>query len=65
MSGYRYAMEHGLDSRFAALHRAVCLLRDMRSAAAYESAWKRWTSDREADTWESTINDGLTDLTLS
>ena len=55
-----YTREQGLDSRSAALHRAVRLLRASELGAAYEAAWAEWTADGEADPWESTIGDGLT-----
>lgn len=54
-----YTRERGLDSRSAALHRAVRLLRTSELAGAYEGAWGEWTVDDEADPWESTIGDGL------
>ena len=55
-----YTREQGLDSRSAALHRAVRLLRASELGGAYEAAWGEWTADGEADPWESTIGDGLT-----
>ena len=55
-----YAREQGLDSRSAALHRAVRLLRVSELGAAYESAWEEWAGGAEADLWESTTDDGLT-----
>ena len=55
-----YTREQGLDSRSAALHRAVRLLRASELGGAYESAWGEWTADGEADPWESTTADGLT-----
>jgi Arc/MetJ-type ribon-helix-helix transcriptional regulator len=54
-----YTKEQGLDSRSAALHRAVRLLRASELSGAYEAAWAEWTADGEADSWESTIDDGL------
>lgn len=58
-----YAREQGLDSRSAALHRAVRLLRTAELAAAYESAWDEWTGSDEA-MWDATASDGLaTDAT--
>ena len=53
-----YAKEQGLESRSAALHRAVRLLRTAELAAAYESAWQEWTGE-EADAWDATAADGL------
>ncbi|HXR27341.1 MAG TPA: antitoxin [Candidatus Baltobacteraceae bacterium] len=54
-----YAREQGLDSRSAALHRAVRLLRTAELGATYEAAWDEWAAEGEADRWESTAGDGL------
>ncbi len=56
-----YAKEQGLESRSAALHKAVRLLRSAELSAAYESAWGQWASDGDAELWESTVSDGLSD----
>ena len=53
-----YAREQGLDSRSAALHRAVRLLRTAELAAAYESAWDEWAGS-DAGRWDATAADGL------
>ena len=53
-----YAREQGLESRSAAVHRAVRLLRTMELAAPYESAWNEWAAD-DADAWDATAADGL------
>lgn len=58
-----YAQEQGLDSRSAALHRAVRLLRTAELAAAYESAWDDWARSESTD-WDAAAGDGLaTDAT--
>jgi len=54
-----YARERGLESRSAALHRAVRLLRTAEIGGSYEAAWAEWMADGEADLWESTVADGL------
>jgi len=54
-----YAMEQGLDSRSAALHRAVRLLRASDLAVAYESAWDEWAAAGETERWEATTSEGL------
>jgi antitoxin MazE9 len=54
-----YAKEQGLESRSAALHRAVRLLRTAELGGTYEAAWEEWTAAGEADLWESTARDGL------
>jgi Arc/MetJ-type ribon-helix-helix transcriptional regulator len=54
-----YAKEQGLESRSAALHRAVRLLRTAELGASYESAWEEWTTDGEDVAWDRTSGDGL------
>lgn len=54
-----YAKEQGLESRSAALHRAVRLLRTAELGGAYESAWEEWLEGDDAEPWESTTGDGL------
>jgi Arc/MetJ-type ribon-helix-helix transcriptional regulator len=56
-----YAKEQGLESRSAALLRAVRLLRTAELGAAYESAWEQWTTDSDSRMWDSTVGDGLPD----
>ena len=53
-----YTREQGLDSRSAAVHRAVRLLRTAELATAYESAWDEWAGSDAAD-WEPTAGDGM------
>ena len=55
-----YAREQGLDSRSAAVHRAVRLLRTAELAEAYRAAWEEWESDG-ADDWDPTAADGVRD----
>ena len=54
-----YAREQGLESRSAALHRAVRLLRAAELGGTYEAAWNEWTAEGDADVWESTVGDGV------
>jgi Arc/MetJ-type ribon-helix-helix transcriptional regulator len=54
-----YAREQGLESRSAALQKAVRLLRAAELGAAYESAWDEWTTSGDADAWDATAGDGL------
>ena len=54
-----YAREQGLESRSAALHRAVRLLRTAELGGAYEAAWREWAADGDADVWEIATGDGL------
>jgi Arc/MetJ-type ribon-helix-helix transcriptional regulator len=54
-----YAREQGMDSRSAALHKAVGLLRTAQLASAYEDAWESWTGTEDAEAWEAVTADGL------
>lgn len=54
-----YAREQGLESRSAALHRAVRLLRTAELGGTYEAAWDEWRAEGEAGLWEATTGDGL------
>jgi len=54
-----YAKEQGLQSRSAALHRAVRLLRAAELGGSYEASWDEWTAAGEAELWESTTSDGV------
>ncbi len=53
-----YATTHGLDSRSAAVHTAVRMLRGSELEAAYEEAWAEWDAG-DGPAWASTIGDGL------
>ena len=53
-----YAREQGLESRSAALHRAVRLLRTAELAEAYRAAWEEWDIE-DAAFWNRTVADGL------
>jgi Arc/MetJ-type ribon-helix-helix transcriptional regulator len=53
-----YAIEKGLPSRSAALHKAVRLLKATGLGAAYESAWTEWSVE-DQQTWDPTASDGL------
>ena len=55
-----YAKERGLDSRSAALQRAVRMLRVSELDASYESAWEEWDVLGNAEVWDATAGDGLT-----
>ena len=54
-----YAKEQGLESRSAAVHRAVRLLRTAELGGAYEAAWDEWAGGGDGDLWDSTVGDGL------
>jgi Arc/MetJ-type ribon-helix-helix transcriptional regulator len=54
-----YAKEQGLESRSAALHRAVRLLRTAELGGTYEAAWEEWAAGDDRTLWESTTGDGV------
>jgi Arc/MetJ-type ribon-helix-helix transcriptional regulator len=54
-----YARAQGLDSRSAALQKAVRLLRASELGAAYEDAWTDWAKGEDAALWEPATADGL------
>lgn len=54
-----YAQAQGIESRSAAVHKAVGLLRNTQLGEAYEEAWDSWQSAGDADAWESAAADGL------
>lgn len=54
-----YAAEQGIESRSAALHAAVEVLRAGQLAGAYEDAWGSWDVSGEADAWDAIVGDGL------
>jgi Arc/MetJ-type ribon-helix-helix transcriptional regulator len=54
-----YATSRGLDSRSAALQKAVRLLRSAELSQAYAAAWEAWPNDADARPWESTVGDGI------
>lgn len=55
-----YVRTQGLDSRSAALRKAVRLLRASELGAAYEDAWTDWAASDDAEFWEAATADGLT-----
>jgi Arc/MetJ-type ribon-helix-helix transcriptional regulator len=54
-----YARERGIESRSAALHRAIRLLRASQLESAYADAWQEWTESGDAEAWDVTTGDGL------
>ena len=54
-----YARERGLESRSAAVHKAVRLLRASELGAAYEEAWAEWEASDDAKLWDNASADGL------
>ena len=54
-----YAEKTGLDSRSAALQKAVRLLRASELEQAYTAAWEEWSGSDDARLWDQTVADGL------
>ena len=54
-----YAQAQGMQSRSAAVHKAVGLLRASQLEHAYEEAWAAWSARGDAEAWEATAGDGL------
>jgi Arc/MetJ-type ribon-helix-helix transcriptional regulator len=56
-----YSKKAGLDSRSAALQRAVRLLRTAELGEAYAAAWEEFDPNGDAALWDTTVGDGLDD----
>jgi Arc/MetJ-type ribon-helix-helix transcriptional regulator len=54
-----YARTQRLESRSAALHKAVRLLRASELGSAYEDAWTEWAESDDDRLWDAVIDDGL------
>ncbi len=53
-----YAKSRGIESRSAAVQKAVALLRTSELSGAYEDAFGSWDSE-EAEAWDAVAADGL------
>ncbi|MEZ0364521.1 antitoxin [Mycobacterium sp. pUA109] len=56
-----YVKRAGLPSRSAGLQRAVQMLRFPGLEEDYAEAWAEWVSDENAESWEVTVGDGVSD----
>jgi Arc/MetJ-type ribon-helix-helix transcriptional regulator len=54
-----YARAQRLESRSAALHKAVRLLRASELGSAYEDAWTEWAESADDQLWGAVVDDGL------
>jgi Arc/MetJ-type ribon-helix-helix transcriptional regulator len=54
-----YARAQRLESRSAAVHKAVRLLRASELGAAYEDAWAEWAESEDSDLWDAVTADGV------
>lgn len=57
----RYADAAGLNSRSAAIQRAIRMLGDPALDDAYAAAWDEWEASGDAEAWETSVADGLAD----
>ena len=56
-----YAEENGLDSRSAAVHKAIRALRDTQLEAQYAEAFADWDGSEDEKFWDAFVQDGLAD----
>jgi Arc/MetJ-type ribon-helix-helix transcriptional regulator len=54
-----YAQTRGIESRSAAVHRAVGLLRASELVSAYEDAFLSSDDDMDGKAWDAAVADGL------
>jgi Arc/MetJ-type ribon-helix-helix transcriptional regulator len=52
-----YTKTHQIDSRSAALHRAIRLLRASELGDAYAAAFAEWADDSANDAWDNAVVD--------
>lgn len=55
-----YQRDHQLDSRNEALEHAVRALRDKELQREYAAAMSEWETSGDAEAWDATAADGLT-----
>ena len=56
-----YVRKAGLESRSAALQKAVRLLRTTELRKAYAAAWEEFDPTGDAALWDTTVGDGIGD----
>ncbi len=52
-----YTKTHQIESRSAALHRAIRLLRASELGDAYAAAFTEWADDADNDAWDNAVVD--------
>lgn len=55
----QYVLDAGLESRSAALQKAVRLLRTAEVAQEYAAAWEVFDPEGDAAIWDEAVADGL------
>ncbi|MDA1365896.1 ribbon-helix-helix domain-containing protein [Glycomyces algeriensis] len=56
-----FAREHGIASRSAAVQRSIAMLREVELKEQYKLAMQEWRDSPDAELWERTAGDGITD----
>ena len=54
-----YTNKTGLDSRSAAVQKAVRMLRTAELSSEYAAAWEAFDPNGDAALWETTVGDGV------
>jgi Arc/MetJ-type ribon-helix-helix transcriptional regulator len=54
-----YALEQGIGSRSAVVHKAVRLLRAVGLSDDYQQAWSDWNDSGDDTIWDVALSDGL------
>lgn len=57
----RFVEHAGLGSRSAGIQQAIRRLGDADLEDAYAAAWQEWEASGDAELWDVTSGDGLTD----
>lgn len=57
----RFVEQAGLGSRSAGIQQAIRRLGDADLEDAYAAAWQEWEASGDAELWDVTSGDGLTD----
>lgn len=57
----RFVEQAGLGSRSAGIQQAIRRLGDADLEDAYAAAWQEWDASGDAELWDVTSGDGLTD----
>ncbi len=56
-----YAARTTADSRSAVIHAAIQMLRESALEEEYLAAWDEWYASEDAELWDRTAGDGLSD----
>ncbi|MER5938862.1 ribbon-helix-helix domain-containing protein [Streptomyces sp. NPDC001928] len=56
-----YAAKKAADSRSAVIHDAIQMLREAALEEEYLAAWDEWYASEDAELWDRTVGDGISD----